>query len=125
MSELSNRKFTELHVWKKARELKLEIFELVKSFPTEEKYRLTDQLIRASRSVLANIAEGHGRFTYNDQIHFCIQSRGSLSEILNHLIDAKDCNYITNEKFVELEKTIIETEKLLNGYITYLRKQII
>ena len=125
MSELSNKKFTELYVWKKGRELKLEIFELVKSFPTEEKFRLTDQLIRASRSVLANIAEGHGRFTYKDQIHYCIQSRGSLNEILNRLLDAKDCNYITNEKFVEFENQIIETEKLLNGYITYLRKQII
>jgi len=56
--------FTELAVWKKARLLKNEIQELVSTFPKEEKYRLTDQLIRSSRSINNNIAEGHGRFTY-------------------------------------------------------------
>ena len=53
--------FEELDVWKKARLLKNEIFALVKTFPTEEKYRLTDQVIRSSRSVNTQITEGHGR----------------------------------------------------------------
>ena len=56
--------------------LKNELKEIADKFPPEEKYRLTDQLIRSSRSINANIAEGHGRFTYKDQLHFCIQARG-------------------------------------------------
>ena len=74
MNENSHQRFTELEVWKKARLLKNEISELTKAFPVEEKYRLTDQIIRSSRAINSNIAEGHGRFTYKDQIHFCIQA---------------------------------------------------
>jgi len=95
---------------------------LVKTFPIEEKFRLCDQLIRASRSINANISEGHGRFTYKDQIRFCIQARGSLSETLNHLIDAFDCKYISAEILQQYKIKIEEVERLLNGYITYLRK---
>jgi four helix bundle protein len=58
--------FEELEVWKKARDLKIEISQLVKTFPTEEKYKLTDQLLRSSRSINAQIAEGHGRKTWPD-----------------------------------------------------------
>lgn len=95
MHEKAYQSFTELDVWKKARILKNEIKELIDLFPHEEKYRLTDQVIRSSRSISAIIAEGHGRYTFKDQIHFCIMARGSLSETHHHLIDAFDCNYIT------------------------------
>jgi four helix bundle protein len=124
MNDNSNQSFTELEVWKKARELKNEIFALVKNFPVEEKYRLTDQLIRCSRSVNANISEGHGRFTYKDQLHFCIQARGSLSETHNHLIDALDCKYITEQQLSYYKVKIDETGKILNGYIAWLRKNL-
>ena len=120
----AHQNFTDLDVWKKTRELKKEIEVLVKSFPPEEKYRMVDQLIRSARSINSNIAEGHGRFTYKDQLHFCIQARGSLSETLNHLIDAFDCAYITREQLSHFKMSIDETGKLLNGYITYLRKKL-
>ena len=122
MIEKSYQSFTELEVWKKARQLKIDIEMLVKTFPIEEKFRLCDQLIRALRSINANISEGHGRFTYKDQIRFCIQARGSLSETLNHLIDAFDCKYISAEILQQYKIKIEEVERLLNGYITYLRK---
>jgi four helix bundle protein len=67
--------FEDLQVWKKAREFKNEVCDEAKSFPPEEKFRLADQIIRSSRAINALIAEGHGRFTYPDQIHFCIQAR--------------------------------------------------
>ena len=95
--EEKNQSFTELEVWRKARILKNELKQLTDSFPLAEKYRLTDQIIRSSRSITANISEGHGRFTYKDQLHFCIQARGSLSETVNHLIDAFDEKYISQE----------------------------
>ena len=80
-------------------------------------------MVDAARSISANIAEGHGRFTYKDQIHFCIQARGSLSETLNHLIDAYDCQYITKEQLTNYKTQVDTVGKLLNGYITYLRKK--
>lgn len=124
MNDRPHQSFTELEVWKKVRILKNEITELSKTFPAEEKFRLADQLIRAVRSINANIAEGHGRFTYKDQIHFCIQARGSLSETLNHLIDAFDCKYISSVALQGFKTKIDEIERMLNGYITYLRKNI-
>ncbi len=121
--EEKNQSFTELEVWKKARVLKNELKKLTDSFPPEEKYRLVDQIIRSSRSINANISEGHGRFTYKDQLHFCIQARGSLSETHNHLIDALDCKYISQE-FDHFKLMIEEVGRLLNGYITFLRKNL-
>ena len=124
MNNEANKNFTDLDVWKSSRKLKNKIWILVKSFPVEEKFRLTDQLIRCSRSISATIAEGHGRFTYKDQIHYCIISRGSLAETLNRLIDAMDAEYMTREELTILKLEIDETGKLLNGYISYLKRQI-
>jgi four helix bundle protein len=90
--------FEDLNVWKKAREFRKSLRELAKQFPNEEKYRLADQIIRASRSVTANIAEGHGRFHYQENIQFCRTSRGSLSEVLDHLTVAYDERFITMEQ---------------------------
>lgn len=115
--------FEDLEVWKKARELKNEVRELVKTFPAEEKYRLVDQLIRISRSVNGQIAEGHGRRTSPDRLRFCVIARGSLSETLNHLIDALDEKYISEEQLKYYRNKISEVEKLLNGYISYLEKK--
>jgi four helix bundle protein len=115
--------FEELIVWKKSRELKNEIFQLIKSFPSEERFRLTDQVIRSSRSVNSQIAEGHGRRTFPDRIRFCTISRESLSETLNHLIDAFDCKYIAMSIPDSFRVQIVEIEKLLNGYIAYLEKK--
>lgn len=115
--------FEELDVWKKARELKIEIAGLVKSFPAEEKYKLTDQLIRSSRSINTQIAEGHGRRTWPDRLRFCVIARGSLSETLNHLIDALDEKYINEEQLNYFRQKVYEVEKLLNGYINFLEKK--
>src|ERR1700761_3515271 len=95
--------FTELETWKQARKIRIWISELVKSFPPEEKYRLVDQVVRSSRSIGANIAEGHGRFHYQDNIRFCILARGSLSETLEHLIVALDEGIISKDKLTEFE----------------------
>jgi len=82
--------FEDLEVWKKSREIRNDITKLTIKFPKEEKYQLTDQLIRASRSVTANIAEGFGRYHYQENIQFRRQSRGSLFELIDHLIGAFD-----------------------------------
>lgn len=113
--------FEELEIWKKARALKVEISTTIQLFPPEEKFRLADQIIRSSRSIGALIAEGHGRFSYPDQIHFCVQARGSLAETMNHLIDAIDANYISETILEGYRIRFKELERMLNGYIIYLR----
>lgn len=120
---MAYQSFEDLEVWKKARELKIEISNLVKTFPPEEKFRLTDQLIRSSRSVSGQVAEGHGRRTNPDKLRFCIMARGSLSETLNHLIDAYDEKYISEERLNYFRNKVGEAERLLNGYINYLEKK--
>ena len=115
--------FEELNVWKKARKLRKDISGLTKEFPKEERYRLTDQIIRSSRSVSANIAEGHGRFHYQENIQFCRTARGSLLEVLDHLFVALDEKYIDEETFHSLRNDIKEIERMLNGYIAFLQKK--
>lgn len=115
--------FEELEVWKTCRILRIEVSKLVKSFPSEEKYRLVDQLLRSSRSVTANIAEGQGRFHYQENIQFCRTARGSLTETLDHLICALDEGYINQTRMYELRIIYDKCLKLLNGYILYLKKR--
>ena len=115
--------FENPELWRKVRLFKNEIREETRNFPADEKYRLTDQFIRSSRSINALLSEGHGRFTYADQMHFCVQARGSLSETINHLVDASDENYINEERLNHYKLQAKEIERLLNGYIKYLRSQ--
>ena len=113
----------DLEVWKKSRILRNKISELVKSFPAEEKYRLTDQIIRSSRSIGNNIAEGHGRFHYADAAKFLINARGSATETIDHLIIASDEGYRGDEVFNQYKEDCEECQKMINGYINYLRSQ--
>lgn len=115
--------FTELEAWKQSRVLRNEVFELVKSFPAEEKYRLTDQIIRSSRSIGNNIAEGHGRYHYIDPSKFFVNARGLAAETIDHLIIALDLNYITDLVFEKYKIQCEDCMKLINGYINYLRQQ--
>lgn len=103
--ESNIRSFEDLKVWRCARKLQRKIAKLVKTFPKEEKYRLTDQMIRSSRSVPRNIAEGYGRYHYQENIQFCRQSRGSLAELKNDLTTAYE------EKYIETK-----TERLSESY---------
>jgi four helix bundle protein len=115
--------FEELELWQKVRSFKNDIRKLSKTFPSEEKFRLTDQVIRSSRAFNASLSEGHGRLTYSDQINYCIHARGSLSETINHLIDALDDGYIEAEQLDTLKSTAKEIERMLNGYLGFLRKK--
>lgn len=115
--------FTDLEVWKKARALRNSVAELTKAFPVDEKYRLSDQIIRSSRSIGNNIAEGHGRFHYTDASKFLINARGSAAETIDHLIIALDSGFITEEVFNKFKNDCEECMKMINGYIKYLRNQ--
>ncbi len=114
--------FAELECWKVARKLKKDISALAKTFPKEEKYDLVQQIKRSSRSVTANVAEGHGRFHYQENIQFCRQARGSLTEILDHLITVFDEEYIDQKTLDGFQLKLETCLKLLNGFINYLQR---
>ncbi len=114
--------FEELDCWKKATELRRKFSKLVKTFPSDEKYKLTSQVIRASRSVTANIAEGYGRYHYQEYTQFCRNSRGSLYEVLDHLIVANDEGYISEKVLESLRSDLNSCLAVLNGFINYLQR---
>ncbi|MBN7810435.1 four helix bundle protein [Algoriphagus sp. H41] len=116
--------FENLEVWKKGRELRIFVSLLCRKFPSHEKYALLSQTLRASRSITNNIAEGFGRFHFQENVQFCRIARGSLNETLDHLLIAKEENYISNEELAQFRILFGDTLRLLNGYIKYLKSQI-
>ena len=110
MTETKYDDFRDLEVWQKCRDIRNEIWELCKNLPKEESRRLSDQMIRSSRSSTACIAEGYGRFHYQENIQFCRQARGSLYELIDHVLVAEECKYMDDtisEKMIDKIKTAI------------------
>ena len=123
MSEGSIKTFEDLQCWQACRALRIFIRrKIIPLMPKEEIYRLTDQLIRASRSTTANIAEGYGRFHYLDNAKFCSNSRGSCWETLDHLITANDEELISDKLLAEGREIVNHAVKVTNGYISYLQR---
>lgn len=120
---MSFQGFEDLEIWKKGRVLRNEVSRLCKTFPSDERYKLVDQMVRASRSVTANIAEGSGRFHYQEYIQHCRVARGSATEMLDHFTVAFDEGYIEKEVFDTFWKEYKTLQKMINGYISYLLKQ--
>jgi four helix bundle protein len=115
--------FRDLEVWQLCKVIRTEIWNLCKTFPKDEKYRLSDQMIRSSRSSTDCIAEGYGRYHYQENIQFCRQSRGSLFELMNQMDTALECEYIDQNYFNDMVEKIKSAIRLLNGYIRYLKKR--
>lgn len=113
-----------LSVYNAAREFRIEISQLTKFFPSEEKFRLKDQILRSSRSISAQIAEGHGRFSFKENIQYLRIARGSLVETLDHLAVALDEGYIQPEDYERLRSQLINILKMLNGYINYCKSKV-
>ena len=89
---------TSLKVWQKSIELAEKIHkELIPTLPEEEKWALTSQIRRSSQSIGANIAEGYGRYYYQEGVRFSYIARGSLEETYSHLLFAQKMNYLNAE----------------------------
>lgn len=112
--------FTELVAWQKAREVRRAISKLARRWPSEEKFRLVDQIIRSSRGPCSNIAEGYGRFHEKDNARFGRMARGSLYETLDHLSAAFDEEYIDAATLKSHWVLVEEAIRVTNGYIRYL-----
>lgn len=109
--------FTDLETWQKGHSLVLTVYKKTTEFPKEEKYSLVDQMKRSAVSITSNIAEGFGRQTYKEKVQFYYMAQGSLTELKNQLIIARDVGYISKESFGMIMEKTNTVHKLLNGLI--------
>jgi len=117
------RNFYDLEAWKKGHLLALNIYKMTKNFPREEIYGITSQLRRAASSIAANIAEGFARYHFKDKTKFYYNARGSVAEVQNFLLLAKDLSYIDLKTCKEFGEKANEISKLINGLIRSTKKQ--
>jgi four helix bundle protein len=113
--------FENLEVYKLAREYRKKIYKLTHKLPSEEQYNLISQMRRAALSLTNNIAEGHGRYHYQENVQFMRLSRGSLEELMDDLNTCIDENYADRDYIENLKQEGCVLLKKLNGYIKYLK----
>lgn len=116
--------FRTLKVYQKSLELADIIFKLTKGFPQEEKYRLIDQMIRATTSIGANIAEGVGQVYKSKTLNFCSIAMGSTNEMRHWITIAKMQGYINDDEFRDLNMRLDEILRMLIGYMRMVQGQI-
>lgn len=120
---MSKRGLDSLEVWQVAR--KFAVFmcsDVLPKLPPEEKWSLTTQMRRSVQSIPSNIAEGFGRYYYQEEVRFCYIARGSLEEMYSQLCIARDLGYIDDEVFVQVVENINKLRRMLNGYIAFLKR---
>ncbi len=111
------RSFTDLKAWQEGHKLVILIYKITKHFPKEETYSLTDQMRRSAASLTSNLAEGFGRQTYKEKVQFYYQAQGSLVELKNQVLIAKDVGYLGDGEFKELVEQANISHQLLQGLI--------
>ena len=115
--------FDDLEVYQVAREFRGDVYSLAKRLPPEEKYALAQQMRRAAISLTSNIAEGYGRYNWQESIQFFRQARGSLMELVDQIGACEDEGYSTAEITGKLREKAASTLRLINGYVKYLKQQ--
>jgi len=115
------RTFEDLDVYQEAREFRKKMYAVTRRLPDFEKYDLGSQIRRAAVSLTNNIAEGHGRYHFGDQVRFFLGSRGSLQELVDDLNVCADENYLEAEKIELLKNDAWRVLGLMNGCLRYLR----
>ena len=116
--------FEDLEVYQVARQFRKAMYSVAKGLPDVEKFGLASQIRRAAVSLTNNIAEGHGRFHYPDQVKFTLQSRGSLEELMDDLNTCDDEHYLPRAEIATLKEQGWRVRQLIDGYIRYLRQQM-
>lgn len=107
--------FEQLKVWQKSQDLAVEIYMVTKSFPNDELFAITNQLRRAASSISANIAEGFGRQTSKDKIHYYIMAYGSLLEVKNFIYLSNKLKYISDQNLEKILLSCMDCQKLINA----------
>lgn len=113
----SIKDFTDLIVWQKGHVVVLDTYIITRQFPKNETFGLVSQMRRCVVSFTSNVAEGFSRRTKKEKLQFYYTSLGSLSELRNQLMIARDLKYISTEKYKDLEEKLLELRRLINGLI--------
>ncbi len=113
--------FTDLNAWQKGHTLAINVYKLTRDFPKDELFSLTSQLRRAVVSITSNIAEGFSRGFPKEKIQFYTIALGSLTEVQNQLLIARDIGYINKDQFQKIAEETVVVSKLINGLIKSLR----
>ena len=121
--EATFQTFEDLEVYKRALQFRKQMYGAARKLPDFEKFELGKQIRRAAVSLTNNVAEGHGRYHYLDQIRFQLQARGSLSELIDDLNVCEDENYLPASDVTALKDRAREVQRLIGGYIRYLRNR--
>jgi len=122
-SKVSFKTFEDLEVHKLAREFRKQMYEVSRRLPASEKYDLASQIRRAAVSLTNNVAEGHGRYHFLDQLRFLLLARGSLEELIDDLNVCADEHYLLAEEIEKLQELGWRVHNLINGYGRYLRNR--
>lgn len=117
------RSFEDLEVYKLARQLSRNVNQLIKRLPKEEEFNLKGQMRRAKLSLTNNIAEGFGRFHFQENIQFCRQSRGSICELIDDFNGCFESGYIDEAYRDQLKGEAYHLMKVLNAYIASIKRQ--
>ncbi len=115
--------FHNLRIWQDGFSLLMELYDIIEEFPREERFSLTDQILGAGNSVIANIAEASGRYHYQDKVRVLYQARGEIHEVRSHLAVAWGRGYVNDEQFKHLDGKYEELTKNLNGFINSLKEE--
>jgi four helix bundle protein len=121
MAQLKVESWKGLEVWKLSHALVLQVYEITKNLSVEERFRLTDQLCRAAASVPTNIAEGKGRNSLKEYLHFLSIAKGSVEETKYLLLLSKDLGYINANLFEDFSSSYDQVSRMLNGLSKSLR----
>lgn len=111
------RTFTDLDAWKEGHVLVLMVYKITGNFPKEEIFGLVSQMKRCVISITSNIAEGFSRQSYKEKLQFYSMALGSVTELQNQLLVARDVGFMTNNAFEELSNQAIKVHKIINGLI--------
>lgn len=118
----SIQNFTSLKTWQEGHQLVLQVYELLESFPNKEQYALSDQMRRCVISITSNIAEGFSRQSKKEKLQFYFIAKGSLTELQNQLLIARDVGYLSTFQFSTIADQTKSVSRLLTGLIQATKK---
>jgi four helix bundle protein len=111
------KSFTDLNAWKEGHILVLMIYDITKTFPKEEMFGIVSQMRRCAVSITSNIAEGFSRQSYKEKVQFYSMAQGSLTELQNQLLIAKDVKFTYKDEFKNTANQAVKVHKIINGLI--------
>ena len=122
MNRTKIRSFTDLNAWREGHKLVLAVYKLTEKFPKKETFSLVNQMRRCAVSITSNIAEGFSRQSYKEKVQFYSIALGSVTELQNQLLIARDVGYLSKKEFEKRAGQTVTVHKIVNGLIKKSKK---